>query len=169
MDDNAVMHDEDVFRRVLDEEHRRIQTVYAEIVQASFPSMATAMIYFPILPVRWKLTVRRRDRRDGLSALSFSCLPVASWEEAGADVTFTNGTFLNPPDVTAARDALAKLGRPTYRIPRFAGTKLLFPYDGTQPTGRFDGATAVTHEVCSGLEDDLKHLFEGLPSSDGAF
>ena len=160
-DDNAVMHDEDVFRRVLDEEHRRIQTVYAEIVQASFPSMATEMIYFPILPVRWKLTVRRLDRREGLSALWFSWLPVASWEEAGADVTFT-GT-LNPPDVTAARDALAKLGRPTYRIPRFAGTKLLFPYDGTQPTGRFDGATAVTHEVCSWLEDDLKHLFEGLP------
>src|SRR5207302_79616 len=167
--DNAVMHDEDVFRRVLDEEHLRIQTVYAEIAQASFPSMATEMIYFPILPVRWKLTVRRRDRREGLSALSFSWLPVASWEEAGADVTFTNGTFLNPPDVTAARDALAKLGRPTYRIPRFAGTKLLFPYDGTQPIGRFDGATAVTHEVCSWLEDDLKHLFEGLPSSDGAY
>jgi hypothetical protein len=32
-----------------------------------------------------------------------------------------------------------------------------------------DGATTVTHEVCSLLTDELKHVFRALPSGDGAF
>ena len=168
-DDNAFMLDEDIYSRVLDEEYRRIQMVYAEIVQASFPGMAQEMIYFPILPVRWKLTVETCDLRKGRPVVLFTWLPVASWEEAGADVTFANGAPSKFPDVVAVRDALAKLGRPSSRVPYFTGSKRLFPYDGTQPTGRFNGATPVSHQVCSWLQDDLKHLFKGLPSSDGAF
>jgi hypothetical protein len=70
------------------------------------------------------------------------------------------------PDWEAAREALVKLGRPGARIPAFGGWTLHFPYDGTMSN---DGATLVTNEVRSWLEDDLKHLFEGLPSGDVAF
>jgi hypothetical protein len=166
-DDDALMVDEDVYRRVLDEEHRRVQKVYAEIVKASFPGVAAEMIYFPILPIRWKLTVLRRDRRQGLSTVYFHWLPVESWQDAGADVSFTDKALSAIPDWQAARDALVKLGRPDTHI--LAGWTLHFPYDGTMPNGHFSGTTTVTNEVCSWLEDDLKHLFEGLPSSDGAF
>jgi hypothetical protein len=37
------------------------------------------------------------------------------------------------------------------------------------PNGHYDGATTVTHEVCSLLTEELKHVFSGLPSGDGAF
>jgi hypothetical protein len=168
-DDNAFMVDEDVYRRVLDEEHRRVQVVYAEIVQASFPSMAAEMIYFPILPIRWKLTVLRRDRRDGLSTIYFHWVPVESWQEAGADVSFGDRGLSGVPDWKVIREALAKLGRRSSHIPFYEGWSLHFPYDGSLPNGHFSGTTPVTNEVLSWLEDDLKHLFEGLPSSDGAF
>jgi hypothetical protein len=46
-DDNAPIVEEEVYRRVLDEEHRRVQIDYAEIVQASFPELASKMTYFP--------------------------------------------------------------------------------------------------------------------------
>jgi len=168
-DDDVLMVNEDVYRRVLDEEYRRQQLVYAEIVQASFPGLAAEMRYFPILPIRWKLTVVRRDRREGLSTIYFHWVPVESWQEAGADVFFADGAPSAMPDWEAARDALTKLGRRSSHIPFFDGWKLHFPYDGTLLTGYFSGATPVTNEVCSWLEHDLKHLFEGLPSSDGAF
>jgi Type I restriction enzyme R protein N terminus (HSDR_N) len=168
-DDDALIVGEDVYRRVLDEEHRRVQMVYAEIVQASFPGIAAEMIYFPILPIRWKLTVLRRDRRQGLSTVFFHWFPVESWQDAGADVSFTDKGLNTTPDWKATREALVKLGRPGTRIPAFGGWTLHFPYNGTMPNGYFSGTTPVTNEVRSWVEDDLKHLFEGLPSSDGAF
>jgi hypothetical protein len=42
-DDNALMVEEDVYR-VLDEEHRRVQNVYAEIVETSLSGIAAEMI-----------------------------------------------------------------------------------------------------------------------------
>jgi hypothetical protein len=168
-DDHATTVGEDVYRRVLDEEHRRVQKVYAEIVEASFPGMAEEMIYYPILPIRWKLSVLRRDRREKLSTIYFHWLPVESWEEAGADVSFTEDGLNVMPDWKAAQEALRKLGRPDTHVPAFGGWTLHFPYDGTMPNGHFSGTTPVTNEVLSWLEEDLKYLFEGLPLSDGAF
>ncbi|MBB6245695.1 type I restriction enzyme HsdR N-terminal domain-containing protein [Rhodanobacter sp. A1T4] len=168
-DDDALVVDEEIYRRVLDEEHRRVQKVYAEIVEASFRGMKAEMIYFPLLPIRWKLTVHRRDRREGLSTIYFHWFPVESWQDAGADVSFSSAGPSAMPDWKEVQEALVKLGRPSTRIPSFGGWTMHFPYDGTMPNGYFSGATSVTNEVCSWLEDDLKHLFEGLPSSDGAF
>jgi hypothetical protein len=124
------------------------------------------MTYFPILPIRWKLTVVRRERRN--STIAFHWVPVASWEDAGADVSFTDKAVNATTDWKATRDALVKLGRPG-NVPAFAGWTLEVPYDGTMLNGHFSGATPVTNEVCSWLEDDLKHLFRNLPSSDGTF
>jgi hypothetical protein len=73
------------------------------------------------------------------------------------------------PDWEVAREALVRLGRPSTHIPAFAGWTRHFPYDGTMPTGHFSGTTPVTNEVRSWLEEDIKSLFEGLPSGDGAF
>jgi hypothetical protein len=73
-------------------------------------AFSTEMIYFPILPIRWKLTVLRRERRN--STIAFHWVPVASWEDAGADVSFTDKAVNAMPDWKATRDALVKLGRP---------------------------------------------------------
>jgi hypothetical protein len=165
-DDSAMLQDEDVIRRVLDEEHRRVQLVYAEIVQNTFPAMAHQMSSFTALPIRWKLTVLRRDRTAGTSPVYFHWLPVATWDEAGADVTFADhGVPL--ADWKEVRDALARLNRPNSRVAKFGGFTQLPFYDGRQWNGHFDGATTVTHEVCSLLTDELKQLFDAMPHSDG--
>jgi hypothetical protein len=167
-DDSAMLQDEEVIRHVLDEEHRRVQLVYAEIVQNTFPAMAGQMSSFTALPIRWKLTVLRRDRTVGTSTVYFHWLPVATWDEAGADVAFTDHSVPSP-DWKEALDALARLNRPNSHVRRFGGFTQLPFYDGRQWNGHFDGATTVTHEVCSLLMDELKQLFDALPHSDGAF
>jgi len=166
-DDNAFTTDDEIYRRVLDEEYRRVQTAYAEVVRASLPHVSSDLIYFPILPIRWKLTVQKRDRRVSPSVIHSHWFPVQSWEDAGADVSFSDGGPGGFPNWEEARDALAKLGRRSTHIPRFGGWRIQDRFDGfgfTPPV-----TTRVTSEVCSWLEDDLKHLFEGLPPGDGAF
>ncbi len=167
-DEAAMLQDEAVIRRVLDEESRRVQLVFAEVVQNTFPSMAQQMASFTRLPIRWNLTVVRRAPPVGTPAVYFHWLPVATWNAAGADVAFADqGVPL--PDWKEALDELARLNRPNSRLGGFGGFKHMSSYDGRQWNGRFDGATSVTHEVCSLLEGELKHLFEALPHSDGAF
>jgi hypothetical protein len=161
----AALQDEDVIRRVLDEEYRRIQTVYAEVVRATFPGVLDREGFFTVLPIRWKLTVVRRGRTETLSAVYFRWIPVESWDEAGADVTFSGSSVLLP-DPEETRQALAKLNRPSSIVRRIGGFTRLSSYDGYQWNGYFDGATPVMHEVCSLLTDELRHLFGPLPHSD---
>jgi Type I restriction enzyme R protein N terminus (HSDR_N) len=166
--DGAMLQDEDVIRRVLDEEHRRVQLVFAEVVHNTFPSVARQMSSLTRLPIRWKLTVVRQDRTIGTSTVYFHWLPVATWNDAGADVAFTD-QGVSFPDGKEVFDELARLNRSSSRIDHFGGFTQLSLYDGRHWNGRFDGATSVTHEVCSLLKDELKHLFKALPHSDGAF
>ena len=166
--DSATLQDEEVIRRVLDEEYRRTQLVFAEIAKATFPKFAEKMAFFTSLPIRWKLDVLRRDRTMGTSTVWFRWMPVATWNEAGADVTFTD-QGMPFPDPKEAREALARLNRPSDRFYRFGGFTQLSFYDGRQWSNKYDGATTVTHEVCSLLTEELKHIFGALPSGDGAF
>jgi Type I restriction enzyme R protein N terminus (HSDR_N) len=168
-DDDALMVEEDIYRAVLDEEYRRVQKVYAEIVEAAFPNMAGEAIHFPILPIRWKLTVVRRDRREGLSTIGLDWIPVESWDDAGADVSFADKLPGGIRDFQGVCAALTKLGRPAARLPGLVGWTRQQQYDGSTLDGHFDGMTPVVSTVCSWLKDDLKHLFEGLPASDGSF
>lgn len=166
--DSATAQDDEVLRRVLDEEHRRVQIVYDEVIRASFPGLADQMGLFGCLPIRWELTVVKRDRSPGFPTIYFHWLPVQKWEEAGADVIFADAN-VPVPDFEKVLAALTKLGRPTLYIPAYGGFQPLAYYDGRQWNGYFDGATPVTHEVCWILTDELKRLFDALPGSDGAF
>jgi hypothetical protein len=164
-DDDQVLQSDDVYRNVLDEEYRRVQIIYKEIVENSFPDMSSELIHYPILPIRWKLTVLRSPRRP---VIYFDWNPVESWRDAGADVHCSDAP---PPlpDWQEVQRALAALGRPSGYIPHCGGWSIQENYDGRLFSGYFNGATPVTNEVCSWLEDDIKNLFRGLPSSDGAF
>jgi hypothetical protein len=146
---------------------RRAQRVYAEIVQASFPQLSTEMIYFPNTadPLEVDGPPARAAKFDNCVSLGGL---LRHGKTAGADVSFTDKAVNAMPDWKATRDALVKLGRPG-NLPAFAGSTLEVPYDGTTLNGHFSGATPVTNEICSWLEDELKHLFRDLPSSDGAF
>ncbi|WP_158928819.1 type I restriction enzyme HsdR N-terminal domain-containing protein [Acidisphaera sp. S103] len=168
-DEGVMIQDEEVIRRVLDEEYRRVQMIYAEIVRTTFPGLLDRIGFFTALPIRWKLTVVKSDQTKNRYAVVFRWLPVESWDEAGADVIFSDDYEPFPgPDET--RNALAKLNRPNSIIRRNGGFTPLSSYNGYQwDGGYFDGGTPVTHQVRSLLMAELRDIFDSLPGGDGAF
>jgi hypothetical protein len=157
----ATFQTDDAICRVLDENFRRTQVVYTEIVQNTFRAIAKELGFFAQLPIRGKFYVARRTGEIEGSSLYYRWVPARSWRDVGADVTITDRdqaqrASLDSPDPNSD----------TYR----AGSMLLLPtFDGRQWNGHFDGATTVTHEVCSLLTDEINGLFEALASSDGSY
>jgi hypothetical protein len=133
----------------------------------TFPALAAEFGFYPSLPVRWNLTVVRRVGGAGGSSVIFKWLPVTSWDQAGADVTFADSgrAFGHGSE---ARDALARLNRLTSNTSVWEGFRELPFYDGREWTGHYDGATPVTHDVCQQLVAELKRVFEALPAHDSA-
>lgn len=166
-DDGSFLKD-DVVARVLDEEYRRVQLTYAEIVRISLERHAGELSFFPILPIRWNLTVKRRQPAHRTFVIYPRWKPVRSWSEAGADVVFADNAPEQPPPWEGVRDALVALGRPP-NVMHYGGFTTHFGYDGSAPNGYFGGATPVAHEVMSWLRDELGRLFRNLPSGDRAF
>ncbi|WP_454650531.1 NACHT domain-containing protein [Bradyrhizobium liaoningense] len=164
-DENASTQSDDVTARVLDEHYRRFQRVYAEVVQTCFPAFADRLGFYSSLPVRWKVTIVKRTP-PMWNSQSFKWLPVETWEQAGAEVTFDND---NQPfgDDAEARAALAKLNRLNAHTHIWVGFREVPSYDGHNWHGYFDGATPVVHDVCRQLADEIKRVFSPLPHSDG--
>jgi hypothetical protein len=107
-------------------------------------------------------------RIDAGTASSSPFQPTTKFVHDHAGIVFT--FRWNPRSRCAGnRDHEQTEYAPGTRIPSFGGWTLQFPHNGTMPNGYFSGTTSVTNEIRAWLEDDLKHLFEGLPSGDGAF
>jgi Type I restriction enzyme R protein N terminus (HSDR_N) len=170
-DNHSPTQTDETVRQILNEEYRRIQIVYREIAEVTFPIIINPESYFAALPLRWSFTVAEGGRLPGYRSATWRSSPVASWDEAGCDVTFGDeSSIASELDWVAIQDALSGLGRARAHIPRFTGSMAFLPrYDGTQWSGYFDGATPVTHQVCEWLKDEIKRLFRALPGSDGAF
>jgi hypothetical protein len=156
--ETATLQDEDVVRRVLDEDFRRMQIVYAEVIQYTFSSVAEEMDFFTDLPIRGKFYVVQRDQAAGGSTVYYQWLTASSWDEIGADVA-----TVDRDDAQKALTGLSDRNADVYR----AGFTPLPDFSGRHWNGRFDGATTVMHEVCSLLTDDIESLFKALPASDG--
>jgi hypothetical protein len=164
-DETASSQSDSVIANVLNEHYRRLQYVYAEIVDATFPKLAKQMPFRTVLPLRWDLTVVRRKPSWHGAAIYFKILPVASWEEAGADVRFSDQSPA-PSDFDEFPTELAKLGRSSSIFGGRWGFTGLSNFDGQDWTGHFDGGTTVAHEVRSMLKDELAKLFEAIPYRD---
>lgn len=158
--------DDTALASLLDEYYRRQQHVYAELIEHSFASLSNEMGFYLSLPVRWQIRVARRGPSPAETTLFFRWFPVASWDEAGADVEFGNETP-PPVDFAAIQEALARFGRLRAKNHIWSGWTRLPSFDGRQWTGRFDGATPVTHDVCRIITDELETLFSDLPHNDG--
>ena len=166
--DNVSLVSDSDLSRVLDEEYRRVQLIYTEIIGASFSRHANDMLFFPILPIRWTLAVRRRGPSIRGFVVFPRWMPVKDWSDAGADVTFWGDDPVTIPPWEEVRDALLALGRPP-NILHYGGFRTHFGYDGATPNGYFSGASPAVAEAMSWLRDDLRNMFRNLPSSDGAF
>jgi hypothetical protein len=126
------------------------------------------MIFYPILPIRWNLTVVRRGTFDRTFVIFPRWTPVRDWKDAGADVTFAEKGPDRQPSWEEARDALIALGRPI-NIPHYGGFTTHFGYDGARSNGYFSGTTPATNEVMSWLRDEIRRMFQDLPLGDGSF
>jgi hypothetical protein len=170
-DDQALTQTDETIRQILNEEYRRTQIVYSEIVQATFPLVTDPESYFAALPLRWSFTVANGGRLPGYRSATFQSSPVTTWKDAGSDVVFAEkGSIADEQGWEATQSELSKLGRARAHMPRYTGSMAFLPkYDGRQWTGQFDGATPVTHHVCEWLKEEIERIFRALPGSDGAF
>lgn len=170
-DDAAASQTDETVQRLLNEEYRRAQLVYREIVQASFPIMTDSVSYFAAFPVRWSFTLPTGVQSPQYRGACWRSSPVASWDDAGADVAFgDNAAIATAEDWEDIRNALSALGRTDSRIPQYTGSMAFLPcHDGRQWSGHFDGATPVTHQICAWLKEEVERLFTALPGSDDAF
>jgi hypothetical protein len=124
------------------------------------------MSFYPSLPVRWRLTVSRREPPSFGATVHYNWLPVAARKDAGADVSFGD----TAPEGLGFDELASRLGalhRPSDRIASCDGFTPLASFDGRSWHGQFNGATPVMHDVCSLLENELKSIFVSMPSADG--
>lgn len=153
-----------VTEHVLAEFYRRQQIVLSEVVEYTFPALAKRMACYTILPARWDITITRQSQLFLGPQIHANWLPVASWNDAGADVRFAD----SPPPWRSDKDlpeALEKLKRSTNRY--LIGWNGSMPsFDGYWWDGRFQSTTAVAREVCSLIKKEVEHLFSALPSHD---
>jgi len=153
---------------LLNEQYRRTQLIYKEIAERSFARFTDDFIFYPILPLRWTLRVARKGALNRTFVIYPRWKPVASWAEAGADVSF-DGPWPDPiPPWDDVRKALLDLGRKPI-IPRFGGFTTHAGFGGSPLHGGFTGATPATDEAISWLKEDIKRIFRNMPHSDGSF
>jgi hypothetical protein len=152
----------------LDEEYRRVQIIYKEIAESSFKGFVNDMIFYPILPLRWNLKVVKGDPIERTFVIYPRWIPVKSWNDAGADVSF-DGPWPDPvPSVDEVTKSLIELGRKP-NVPHYGGFTTHAGYDGSTLNGLFNGATPVTNKVISWLKEEMKRTFQNLPSCDDSF
>lgn len=156
-------------RFAVDEEIRRAQVIYDEIVQLNFKTIATELAIHGSLPLRYQISIKRRHSsstdHETISINRIS-MPVEDWASAGADLV--------PPSETAwstsrayfsnFAEALERLCRQPARVVARWSSGSIKRFDGTDWLGNFDGETAAMRTACSWLEEDLKALFENLPA-----
>src|SRR4029077_16415130 len=88
-DEFAPLQNDTVIARVLNEHYRRVQIAYAEVVRATFPRLAGQMGFYSALPLRWEVTVVRRELPRHGATVYYKILPVATWDHGGANVRFS--------------------------------------------------------------------------------
>ena len=153
---------------LLDEEYRRAQLLYKEMIEASFPRFAGNMILYPILPLRWNLRVVRGGPLEGSFTVYPRWTPVRSWKEAGADVSF-EGPLPDPmPPWDEIGQSLIALGRPP-NIAHYGGFSTHLGYDGRTLMDHHGDATRAASKAISWLKEEVKRIFKNLPASDGSF
>jgi hypothetical protein len=155
---------EEIIESVLAEFYRRRQIVLGQLVEQTFPVLATQIASYTSLPERWDIIVTHHSRAFSGFQVHASWRPVASWGEAGADVRFAD----SPPPWrgdNGIREALRKFGRPASRY-TIGWNGPMPSFEGYEWDRHFPNTTAVVREVCSSLKKDILHLFSALPSQE---
>lgn len=164
--------DRQFFSQTLDLYHRRLQLAYDEILTTSFPALYPYLPTARLMPMRMEIFVERGSRHSreyvGLHTLRW---PVHSFDEIGADVSFNDERpdYYNEEAMQRYSDRtdalLVKFGRffpdrviewSSGRVPDFKGQDATF--------GKLSDESAVVSGVMAWLHEDLKRLFDELPT-----
>ena len=87
---NAASQAQNVIESVQAGFYRQQQVVLAEIVERSFPDLSKNMASYTCLPVRWEVSLTGGPEIFTNQRVHASWKPVASWNDAGADVIFSD-------------------------------------------------------------------------------
>jgi hypothetical protein len=148
--------DADGAQALIDAHWKRAQLIYAEIATHSFAAIKDELVFFTALPVRYAVSLYPREHVRISSHSTW--LPVASWEQAGADVEIVSA----PPSLQRQenfaeasvafarleRRGLASLSMSTQPAPTFDGNNLL----------TFDGQTGTLRAAMEMTRGDLDRI-----------
>ncbi|WP_010511630.1 type I restriction enzyme HsdR N-terminal domain-containing protein [Komagataeibacter europaeus] len=159
---------------LLDMYYRRTQLAYREVVETSFPLLASRFPLYQVMPVRYEIEIESHHRRGYPSeTLHWRWMPVATFDQAGATVVFPSevSDMRSEAALGAYRqridEELARLGRCVPNLHYTLGQKAIPNFDnGFSIFGAQVDETVVVHATSAHIEEDLKFLFRELPTSD---
>lgn len=153
---------DDAIPPLVDAHYRRVQLVYRELVEEGFLAISPSLGHYNLLPVRAQLEMRHIE---GKRSAFTTWLPVADWDECGADIvpSVTNRS------VDDLFDALYSRLRSVGRDPNTAATYVT----GWGPIPAATGYAPYEHnresvcirEACQWLRRDIEALFRELPEA----
>jgi hypothetical protein len=156
-----------VIKELLNEHYSRLQKIYVEVVQHNFSNVASEFNFFSVLPVRWDIVVVVKSRGPHqLPWMYYRWMPVANWDDAGADVEFAEAPpdRLTRPSFDEVKETLIRFGRFKAESSIWGGGGVLPRFDGNHLLHSFDGETSALREACDLILGEIKRLFSAGPS-----
>jgi hypothetical protein len=160
----SAIYDSTQLSCLIQEHFRRVQLVYREVVESSFNAIASNLKNYPVLPVRYSLSVVETSARGFKEpVMYYDWRPVKDWAMAGADVEFATAppAFDWESKIDLLRQELQALRRRSSSF-RLGGFGLIPRFDGYGWTGTFEGRTSVLQRVCEMLKEDIDFAFDAL-------
>lgn len=157
---------------ILNRHYRRVQQCYAEIVDMIFPTLASKLPYYQILPIRYHLHIDEIQIRSGRLYMDWKYIPVENYEYAGAKVDFSasEGEFSSESQFVkhAAHidSELAKFRRHAPDCQYMVGRGSLPDFCGREVMHReLYHESAIIRSAFKKLAQDLDFVFRHLPPS----
>lgn len=158
--------------RTVDAYYRRVQLAYNEIVTHSLPAFRPHLRTLRLMPLRMEIIAEFNERRGGEDiTLNRLRWPVRSYEQAGADVTFSDERpeHLSPEAieryVQRTDELLHKFGRYfDARVISWEGGGLPDLRGSWGSRDQLSSESAVIAGAVEWLKSDLKALFSEVPS-----
>ncbi|WP_082765743.1 MULTISPECIES: NACHT domain-containing NTPase [unclassified Phenylobacterium] len=150
---------------IVQRKYKAGQEIYRELVDHSFPALRDELGFSATIPVRFIVVVDPAEPGDWRRSAHRRWRPVATWAEAGADVSFGQRPKFDLAYFEETRRDMERLGRSTRNS--------IFTWGGGDVL-RSEGLTArsvavespAMQEACARLKTDLETIFRMMPGSD---
>lgn len=165
-DADEIAREGDRLVNFLKEHYQRMDSLYLEIVKESFIRLVPELGHARVMPVRWLLAAIP-GLFERSPSIHYQWLPVSTEDERDVVCIFSENfpkNFLHDDQhYVNLKTELRRLGRDFggYTI---GGMRQLPRVSIRDDRGRITGETSVLRDACEMLSEDLKRLFDELPS-----